>query len=153
MEQEDKSVIKMWEDYLVSIGDTNKNYTSWCFCDNERDANELAKLVLEKIKRGTTSLYYLYELGNEELPKEGNFSVITDWNGIAQCIIRTKKVTILAFKDISEEFAKIEGEGDKSLKYWRQVHIDSFVRHLKKYEIVLSQDTLVVFEEFEMVYR
>ena len=153
MEQEDKSVIKIWEDYLVSIDDTNKSYTSWHFCDNEKDANELAKLVREKVKRGTTSLYYFYELENEELPKEGNCSVITDWNGIAQCIIKTKKVTIRAFKDISEEFAKIEGEGDKSLKYWRQVHVDSFTRESKRHEIVFSQNTLVVFEEFEMVYR
>jgi uncharacterized protein YhfF len=50
MEQEDKSVIKIWESYLASIGNTNKSYTSWYFCDNEKGANELAKLVREKIK-------------------------------------------------------------------------------------------------------
>ncbi|MCT4606010.1 MAG: ASCH domain-containing protein [Marinisporobacter sp.] len=30
----------------------------------------------------------------------------------------------------TEEFAKTEGEGDKSLKYWRKVHIDFFTREV-----------------------
>ncbi len=121
MEQEHISVKKMWEDYLTSIGEsiisTNKNYASWYFCDNEKSANNLAKLVREGIKRGTSSLHHLYEVDNEELPMADDYSVITDWNGIAQCIIKTEKVTILPFKDVNEEHAKKEGEGDKSLKY------------------------------------
>ncbi|MCY6372652.1 ASCH domain-containing protein [Clostridium ganghwense] len=157
MEQEHKSVQKMWKNYLTSIGEndgnTNKNYTSWYFCDNEKSANDLAKLVREGIKRGTTSLYYWYELENEELPTEDNYSIITDWNGIAQCIIRIKKVDVLPFKDVNEEFAEIEGEGDKSLKYWQKAHIDFFTTELKEQEMEFSQEMLVVCEEFEVVYK
>lgn len=157
MEYEHKSVRKMWENYLNSIGEratnTSKSYTSWYFCDDEKSANNLAKLVREGVKRGTTSLYDWYSVDNEELPKVGCYSVITDWNGIAQCIIRTKKVTILPFKDVNEELAKIEGEGDKSLEYWQKVHIDFFTRELKEQKMEFSQDMLVVFEEFEVVYE
>lgn len=157
MEQEHKSVKKMWKDYLISIGEnainTDKRYTSWYFCDNEKSANDLAKLVKEETKRGTTSLHYCYELENEELPMKDNYSIITDWNGIAQCIIKTKKVYILPFKDVNEELAGIEGEGDKSLDYWRKVHIYFFTRELKEQEIEFSEDMLVVFEEFEVVYK
>ncbi|MBU3156972.1 ASCH domain-containing protein [Clostridium estertheticum] len=157
MEQEHKSVEKMWGKYLTSIGEstynTNKNYTSWHFCDNEKSANDLAKLVREKIKSGTSSLYYFYGVENEELPMEDNHSVITKWNGIAQCVIRTKKVTVLPFKDVNKKFAELEGEGDKSLTYWRKVHIDFFTRELKELEMEFSQDMLVVFEEFEVVYK
>ena len=157
MEQEHQSVKKIWEDYLISIGEsiamTNKSYTSWYFCDNEKDADELAELVKEGVKRGTTSLNYWYELENEELPMAGNHSVITNWSGVAWCITRTKKVTVLPFKDVTEELAKIEGEGDKSLMYWQKVHIDFFTRELKEQAIKFSQNMLVVFEEFEVVYK
>ncbi|QZY56480.1 ASCH domain-containing protein [Crassaminicella profunda] len=157
MEQEHKSVQKMWGNYLMSIGEnirnTNKNYTSWYFCDNEKSANNLAKLVKQGTKRATTGLYYFYEVDGEILPKEGVFSIITDWDGIAQCIIQTKKVTVLPFKEVTEEFVKTEGEGDKSLKYWRKVHKDFFTRELKEQEIEFSEDMLVVCEEFEVAYK
>lgn len=157
MGKEHISVKKMWEDYLSLIGEsvknTHKSYTSWYFCDNERSANNLAELVKEGTKRGTTGLYESYKIDNEELPTSDTYSIITDWNGIAQCIIRTKKVTILPFRDVSEELANIEGEGDKTLKYWTKVHIDVFTRELKEFNMEFSQDMLVVFEEFEVVYK
>jgi len=69
----------------------------------------LAELVKQGIKRATTGLYYLYEIEGDTLPELGDLSIITDWQGKAQCIIKTKKVTILPFKEVNEEFAKIEG--------------------------------------------
>lgn len=157
MGKEHISVKRMWEDYLTligeSVGNTNKSYTSWYFCDNESSANNLAKLVIEGTKRGTASLYELYKIEKEELPTVNCYSIITDWNGIAQCIIRTKKITILPFKDVNEELANIEGEGDKSLKYWQEAHIDFFTRELKGFNMEFSQDMIVVFEEFEVVYK
>lgn len=157
MLQEHKSVKEMWENYLTSIGhdiaNTNKKYTSWHFCDNENDANDLAELVKEEVKRATTSLYYLYEVEGDTLPKVSDLAIIIDWYGQAQCIIETKRVTILPFKEVTEEFAKIEGEGDKTLKYWREAHINAFNRHLKNYNKKLSEDMLVVCEEFEAVYK
>ncbi|WP_061996266.1 ASCH domain-containing protein [Clostridium sp. ATCC 25772] len=153
----DKSVKDMWEKYLISIGEniinTNKKYTAWCFCADEESANNLADLTREGIKRGTTSLYDLYKLENEELPEVGEYSIITDWDGVAKCLIRNKKVTILPFKDVGKELAAIEGEGDKSLNYWRKVHIDFFTRELKNLEMEFTEDRMVVFEEFEVVYK
>lgn len=157
MKKEHISVRKMWEDYLNSIGEelenTSKSYTSWYFCDNERSANSLAELVREGTKRGTASLYEVYKIENEDLPVADNYSIITDWNGIAKCIIRNKKVTVLPFKDVDEELANIEGEGDKSLGYWQKVHLNYFTRELKEFQMNFSEDMLVVFEEFEVVYK
>lgn len=157
MLQENKSVKEMWENYLISIGDdidnTNKKYISWHFCDNEEDANSLAELVKQGIKRATTGLYYLYEIEGEILPQVGELSVIIDWQGKAQCVIETKEVSLIPFKEVTEEFAKIEGEGDKSLKYWRDVHINAFNRHLKEFNKEFQEDMLVVCEEFETVYK
>lgn len=157
MKNEHESVIKMWEDYLSSIGEsrdsTNKSYTSWSFCDNEEDANELAKLVKEGTKRGTASLYEFYKIDDEELPEVYDYSIITNWDGTPKCIIRTKKIIIIPFKDVNQKLAEIEGEGDKSLEYWRKAHINFFSRELEEYDIEFSEDMPVIFEEFEVVYK
>jgi uncharacterized protein YhfF len=157
MVQEHKSVKEMWGNYLNSIGhdiiNTNKKYSSWHFCDNKEDADNLAELVKQGVKRATTGLYYLYEIEGEALPKVGDISIIIDWQGKAQCIIETKKVTLLSFKEVNEEFAEIEGEGDKSLKYWREVHINAFNRHLKGHKKEFREDMLVMCQEFKTVYK
>lgn len=157
MFQEHPSVKEMWEKYLVSIGeptDSKSNtYESWFFCDNEKSANTLADLVIKEIKRATASLYYSYEIENEPIPKVGDLSIITDWYGIAQCIIKTTKINIVPFEDVTNEFAAREGEGDKTLSYWRKVHWDFFSRELKQYGIEPQKDMLVICEEFELAYK
>lgn len=157
MKNEHKSVNEMWENYLNSIGEdtenTDKKYFSWHFCDNEKDAYELAELVKKGIKRATASLHKLYEVDGEKLPEVSDLNIITDWKGIAQCIIKTKKVTVLPFNAVTEEFANTEGEGDKSLKYWRKVHIEAFSRTLIEYKMEFSEELLVVCEEFDLIYK
>lgn len=64
----------------------------------------------------------------------------------------TIKVTVLQFRDVDDELAYIEGEGDKSLYYRRKAHISLFTRELTAINIEFSKDVLVVFEEFEMIY-
>nr|WP_300301623.1 ASCH domain-containing protein [Anaerosolibacter sp.] len=156
MSQSD-SVETMWEGYLNSLNEgpcsTEKTYKSWHFCDNEEDANELAELVLKGIKRATASLYLGYEYENEKVPEAGDHSIITDWNGMAQCIIRTKEVTIMPYKEVSEEFAATEGEGDGSLEYWRNAHWSYFSREMEAIGKDPTEDMLVVCEEFEVVYK
>ncbi len=151
------SVETIWQEYLISIGesvDTTKlEYTSWHFCNDEQSADNLAKLVMKNIKRGTASLYELYKIDKEPIPKENQCSVITDFRGDAKCIIKSKRVLVLPFKEVNEELAYIEGEGDKSLDYWRRVHIEFFTEELKEYNIEFNEDMLVVFEEFELVYK
>ncbi|WP_432664930.1 ASCH domain-containing protein [Wukongibacter baidiensis] len=157
MIKEHESVHEMLNNYLETLAESIKKedieYTSWHFSNNEEIANSLAELVKDGVKRGTTSLYYWYGLEGEELPKEGQLSIITDWKGIAQCIIEIKKVNIMPFKEVTEEFAKIEGEGDKSLEYWRRVHIDFFTKELSEVGKEFTEDMEVVFEEFEVVYK
>lgn len=155
MQKEHKSVQDMWLKYLNIVGlePDDKNYTSWHFCDNEESANDLAKLVKSGVKRATAGLYYWYEVEGEALPQKGDLSIITDWDGLAQCIIETKNVTVIPFKNVSEEFARTEGEGDKSLEYWRRVHIEFFTRELDELGKIFSEDMKVVCEEFEVVYK
>jgi len=147
---------EMWNRYLESIGEeinnTEKISTAWYFCDNQESAKKLAELVKIGVKKATASLHYWYSLAGEPLPKEGEFSVVTDYKGVPQCIIKATKINIVQFKDVTEEFAFAEGEGDKTLDYWREVHTKLFTKELEEIGKAFSQDMDVICEEFELVY-
>lgn len=89
----------------------------------------------------------------EDVPKIGDLSIITDFDGVAKCIIENKNVTVKTFSDVTKEFAFREGEGDKSLNYWRKVHIEFFTRELKEVNKEFTEDMKVVCEEFEVIFK
>ena len=45
-----------------------------------------------------------------------------------------------------------EGEGDKSLAYWRQVHEEFFTEWMSEAGLTFTPDSKVVLEEFRKVY-
>ena len=149
-------VKEMWEAYLKSIGEdidyTDKTYEAWHFCNNEKDANELAFLTKNGVKQATAGLVKSYEVENEPIPKIGDLHIITDWNGYAICVIQVVSVEILPFKEVTEVHAKIEGEGDGSLDYWRKGHIKFFKQDAKELDFLFSEEMDVVFMIFKVVY-
>ena len=115
--------------------------------------DELAELVLKGLKTATSSAYDLYIAENEELPKENDYSIILDSNDNALCIIKNTKVYIKRFDEIDEDYAYKEGEGDKSLNYWRKVHEEFFRNELKSINKEFDHKMKVVCEEFELIYK
>ena len=149
------SIERMWSAFLarrpdlVQPGDT---FSAWHFCDNQADADELAALVLAGRKRATASSLWPYQIDGDPLPCAGDFDVITDWAGEAQCVIRTISVEVIPFDAVSAEFAAIEGEGDGSLDYWRQAHRVAFERELAGYGLAFADQMPVVCQRFEVVF-
>ena len=86
------------------------------------------------------------------MPAVGDYSVIINWNGEAQCIIRTTSVEIVPFNEVTADFARTEGEGDRSLDYWRRVHWECFTRELQAIGKRPQETMPVVCETFEVVY-
>jgi uncharacterized protein YhfF len=125
-------------------------YEAWAFGEA---ADKLADLVLKGIKKATSSVYIVYKIENEPIPKEGEYSVILNSKGDAVCIIKTTKVNILKYKDVPASFAAKEGEGDLSLEYWREVHKNFFTGELASVGLKFDENIEVVAEEFELVYR
>ena len=113
-----KSVQLFWDKFRASIAyDASPLfYEAFHFDDNERDANALGTLVLSGQKRATAGLLWTYELTNKPLPMIGALSVVTDWHGTPLCVIQSTHVEIVPFDSVSDSFAAIEGEGDKSLR-------------------------------------
>ena len=145
---------EMWDNYInKNCNDTNKTYEAWHFCNNEDSANELAELVVSGEKTATASGLCFYEIENEELPKVGGINIILDWNENAKCITKTSKVYTVPFNEVTEAHAFKEGEGDKTLSYWRKVHMKVFSEELKECGKVFDENMMIVCEEFEVVWK
>lgn len=134
---------KMWQ-----MSGLEGEYEAWAFGG---DADELAQLVKDGIKTATCSALVFYELENEELPQVGGYNIILDSEENAVCITRTTKVYVTTFDAVSEEHAFKEGEGNRSLEYWRKVHKKFFADELKTINQQFNERIELVCEEFEVV--
>ncbi len=125
---------------------------TWHFCDNQEDADELGDLVRRGIKTATCSLLWLYEAEDERVPEPGDLSIITGWDGRPLSIIETTEVTIRPYNQVDAPFAHDEGEGDRSLAYWRAAHWRFFSRECATIGRAPAEDMPLVCERFRAVY-
>jgi uncharacterized protein YhfF len=140
---------RYWKEFCKARDiDVNTNYQCWYFGNNEKMSEELCKLVLLGKKTATASLQWVYEDKPEDMPLLKGYSVITNFQGKPKCIIQTINIDIVAFDMVSEEFAKKEGEGDLSLKYWRDVHWAYFSKECQDIGKLASLNMPVICEEF-----
>jgi uncharacterized protein YhfF len=148
------TVRDFWEEFQGTVGyDASKRfYEAFHFDDNKIDADELAKLDLAGTKRATAGLQWSFEAEKKPLPKSGVLSVVTNWKTEPQCVVETTNVAIVPYDDVTERFAVAEGEGDKTLQYWREVHWLYFGRECKRIGKEPSLRMPVVCEEFRVVY-
>lgn len=123
------------------------------FGDNEKDADTLATLVSKDIKRATSHSLLGLQLRKETMPKIGDFFIVTDWKGKAKSIVRTASVKLVPYFSIHSEHARLEGEGDKSLAYWKKVHWDYYTRELEPFNRLPRESMIIVFERFELLYK
>ena len=127
---------------------------SYAFGGDKATVDALATLVFNGEKCGTTSLYQLYEIENERIPQVDEISVILDSEEKPIVTIKNTQVEILKFKEVTEQHAFTEGEGDKSLDYWRNAHWNFFINCAKENEkTTFDEESLVVFETFKVIYR
>ena len=146
------------EEYVKKFQEKYPSYQSeklgfFSFGDTEKMADELRELVVKKIKTGTSSGYDLYKQENEPLPKVGQLDVVLNGKNEPVCIIKNINVTILPFSEVTKEHAWKEGEGDRTLAYWRKVHAEFFKHAYKEaLNIEFTEEKLVVYEEFEVIF-
>ena len=140
---------EMWERFVKEKNIEDAEYDAWAFGD---DTDGLAELVRQGIKTGTSSAYPLYELDGEPLPEASGYSVILNLKEEAVCIIENTKVYIVPFCEVSSDHAFKEGEGDRSLTYWRKVHEAFFSACMEEAGLAFDENMKVVCEEFRVVY-
>lgn len=116
---------------------------TWKFAGGKRICDKLFNLVKTGEKTATS---YLYE---DDL--QNNLSILTNWKEDEKLLLKTTKIEVKSFSDVSEEFAFKEGENDKSLKLWRKIHKRFFKKRCKAKNIKFNENVLIVCEEFEVV--
>ena len=150
----DPSIPRLWANYLASSGQPPSTPlpAAWHFCDNELDANTCIGLVLAGRKCATAPSWWFFELHGLAPPSVGNLDIVTNWKGIAQCIIRTTAIDVVPFRAVTAEHARLEGEGDGSLESWRAVHWAYYQRALKGTKYAPTENMPIMCQYFEVIF-
>ncbi|MHA1091943.1 ASCH domain-containing protein [Enterobacter sp. BNK-18] len=118
---------------------------AWQMGDSPELASELADLIKKGIKTASCGSFASYQQ-EEPAPKIGSYNIILDGQSIPVCVIRLVSMRLVRFCDVTEEFARKEGEGDLSLEHWQKEHQRFFTR-----EGYFSEEMELITEEFEVV--
>ena len=126
---------------LSAVPEEYRTLRSFAFGDSRTLADELVDLVLKGVKTATCS--------TEDEPntsKPGERWIVLDGQGEPRCVIESTEVTYRRYSEVDAAFAHDEGEGDRSLAYWREAHRRYFGR-LGRF----SEDMMLMCERFRLV--
>jgi len=124
-----------------AIPEKYKDLRSFAFGDSPDLADELLQLVLKGVKTATCSTE-----DEPNLSKPGECWIVLDGRGDPRCVIESTEITFRPFNGVDAAFAFEEGEGDRSLAYWRSAHRRYFTR-LGKF----NEDMMLMCERFRLV--
>jgi predicted acetyltransferase/uncharacterized protein YhfF len=146
---------ELWTEFCKHSNiDITTPYEAWAFCGGGPDGDELADLVLARRKFGTATAYAEYALENnlEMIPKVGDYSVILKDNGNAVCVLKTYDMYIKPFNEVTPFHAYSEGEGDRTLETWRDIHKRAFSPLLIQNNLTLDGNTKIICEKLSLEY-
>ncbi|GEK28705.1 ASCH domain-containing protein [Furfurilactobacillus siliginis] len=103
-------------------------------------------------KNSHTPALELYEK-DEPKPKVGTYSIVLDGSGAPVCITQTERVEIKNFNKVTADHAYLEGEGNRSLKYWRKGHKDFFEKEYYQAGKVFTDEIPCICETFKVVHK
>lgn len=123
------------------IPERYRHLRTFAFGDSPALADELLDLVIKGVKTATCSTE---DEPNTSSP--GEQWVVLDGRGEPRCVIESLEVTYRRYNEVDAGFAYDEGEGDRSLAYWRAAHRNYFGR-LGRF----SEDMMLMCERFRLV--
>jgi uncharacterized protein YhfF len=152
-----QSVEHYWQSYLATLpADSPIRQVAYLvdrFGDTPELRESLSALILDGVKTATCSALWEWEAEDLALPRAGQFTVVLGAEEQPVCILETMEVQVRPFGEVDAGFAAAEGEGDRSLEYWRQAHWRFFTRSLSKIGRVPTEEMPLVCERFRLVYR
>jgi len=126
---------------VSAIPEKYRTLRSFAFGDSPQLADELLELVMQGVKTATCSTE-----DEPNVSKPGERWIVLDGRGMPRCVIETTEVSFRRFGDVDATFAHDEGEGDRSLAYWRDAHRRYFGR-LGRFR----EDMMLMCERFRLV--
>ena len=146
-----------WRSYLETLPPDSpvraEQYLAEVWGDSPEMAGELGALIASGSKTATCSALWEYEAEGEPLPEPGLKTIVLDGNGDPTCIVETTEVEVRPYDEVDARFAYEEGEGDRSLEYWREAHWRFFSRNLPDIGKGPATDMALVCERFRVIYR
>jgi uncharacterized protein YhfF len=119
--------------------------------DSAALSKELLALIRAGQKRAGTSLLWAIEADGDPLPHAGDIEIVLDFSDEPVLVTRVLSVDVVAFRDVTAEYAAIEGEDDGSLASWRRGHWAFFSRECARIGRAPTEDMLVVCSVFEVL--
>ncbi len=154
---DEMKIRQYWDSFLATLPSDSpyreKKYVAEGFGDHPKLADELGELVVSGIKTGTCSSLWEWQAEGNPIPEVGLITIVLNGAGEPICIIETTKVTQRRFNEVNEDFARSEGEGDLTLRYWREAHTIYFSRVLPKIGKEFSEDMPLVCETFQVIHK
>jgi uncharacterized protein YhfF len=143
-----------WKRYRAATGDLAPAPVEYFqFGDTAEMANELAALVMGGRKTATCALARWYGGPDSPQPRPGDLFGILDGSGRPRCVIQTVAVETRTILDVDANFAWAEGEGDRSLAWWRQAHRDFWQREAAREGFDYSDTLDVVLHRFACLWQ
>ena len=146
------AVAAMWSEFCAATGAEGEPVDVFAFGLTVEEADDLGALVLQGPKRATAGLVADFETEGTPLPQVGDYNVFVLGDGKPAGVIRTSDIRIGPLSSVDEQFAWDEGEGDRSLAYWLDVHRDYCRRRLEALGLPYSEAVAVTFERFDLVW-
>ncbi|WP_193597337.1 ASCH domain-containing protein [Microbacterium sp. YJN-G] len=147
-----EALSSFWQDIRASIPSLPAEVPeAWAFGATPAHADGLLDLVLSGVKTGTASSVWDYEASGDPMPEVGDLSIILDGRGTPRAVIRTTSLRTVPFSEVDEEHAHAEGEGDRTLAAWREIH-ERFWRNHSEDPRGWAPDMPVLCERFELVH-
>jgi len=155
-EKQNQEIQEYWQSFLNSLPGEKAtlpvDFQAWSFGNSPEMADKLGHLVAQGLKTATSSLMWWYETDLEPIPEIGEYSIILDGQDHPLCIIQTTGLSRLAFDEVGADQAYLEGEGDRSLRYWREVHWDFFSQECEELKKEPHEKMPVLCERFKLVF-
>lgn len=148
----DAPISEFWERCRRSIPGLPAHIPeAWAFGATPAHADGLLALVLDGTKTGTASPLWDYEHAGEPVPAVGSHSIILDGRGAPRALLETTAISIVPFDEVSEEHAHAEGEGERTLAAWRDIH-ERFWRNYSENPRGYEPTMPVVCERFRLLF-
>lgn len=146
-----------WRSYVdtlpVNSSARDEQYVAEGWGDSPEMADELGALIASGTKTAACSALWEYEAEGEPLPKVGSKTIVVDGNGNPLCIVEMTEVEVVPYDRVDARFAYEEGEGDRSLAYWRDAHWRFFSRTLPNVGREPTTEMPLVCERFRVIYK
>jgi len=149
--QRTPAIEAFWRDAVAATPELDPDcaFTVFSFGDNQELCDHVLAETLAGRNRATASLRWDYD---SQLPQVGDVAVVTDWAGAPRAVLVTRRVDVVPYADVDEDFARAEGYVHDPLAEWRDVHWAFFSRRCAELGRVASLDMPVVCERFERDY-